>query len=272
MMRALWTAASGMTTQQTNVDTISNNLSNINTIGFKKEAAQFKTLLYQTIQKQQTDSEGNEKPIGAQVGLGVKTAAIRSVFTQGTYTETGNDSDFAIDGDGFFVIQLPDGSLGYTRSGSFQWAIDEEGLTLATSDGNPVLDSNGQPIIIDSTKYTASDITIDANGYVCYPDAQNNAQSVGIQIGLVQFNNPSGLLKMSGSILKETNASGEAVFETSADSITKSKVRQGYLEASNVDAVEEMVNLIVAQRAYEMNSKVITASDEMLKQANNLRG
>lgn len=271
MMRALWTAASGMTTQQTNVDTISNNLSNINTVGYKKESAQFKTLLYQTIQNTQTDSEGNSKPIGAQVGLGVRTSAVRSVYTQGAYTETGNDYDFAINGEGFFVVQLPDGSHGYTRNGSFQMAIGENGLTLATAEGYPVLDTNGQPIVLDE-KYTASEIAIDSNGYLTYPDEQNNAQSIGVQIGLVQFSNPAGLLKSSDSILLESSASGEAIYEATSDAVTKSKIRQGYLESSNVESVEEMVNLIVAQRAYEMNSKIISASDEMLKQANNLRG
>ena len=269
-MRALWTAASGMTTQQTNVDTISNNLSNMNTIGFKKESAQFKTLLYQTIQQTQTDSEGNNKPMGAQVGLGVKTAAIRSIYTQGAYTETGNDYDFAVEGEGFFVVQLPDGGIGYTRNGSFQMAIGEEGLTLATSDGYPVLDMNGQQIVIGE-EYNISDISIDSNGYIVYPDEQNNAQSIGVQIGLVQFSNPAGLLKSSNSILLQSNSSGEAVFENEITT-NKSKIRQGYLEHSNVDSVEEMVNLIVAQRAYEMNSKVISASDQMLQQANNLRG
>lgn len=271
MMRALWTAASGMTTQQTNVDTISNNLSNINTIGYKKESAQFKTLLYQTIQNTQTDSDGEDKPMGAQVGLGVRTSAVRSIFTQGSYTETGNDYDLAIDGEGFFAIQLPDGSVGYTRNGSFQMAIGEEGLTLATSEGYPVLDMNGQPIVLDE-KYSATDITIDSNGYLCYPDEQNNAQSTGVQVGLVQFANPGGLLKSSDSILLESNSTGEPVYEASSDTATKSTIRQGYLEASNVESVEEMVNLIVAQRAYEMNSKIISASDEMLQQANNLRG
>lgn len=271
MMRALWTAASGMTTQQTNVDTISNNLSNINTTGFKKEAAQFKTLLYQTIQNTQTDRDGNDKPMGAQVGLGVRTSAVRSIFTQGAPTETGNDYDFYIDGDGFFAVTLPNGGTGYTRNGSFQLAIGENGLTLATTDGNPVLDSNGQQIVIDP-KYTAADITVDSNGYLCYPDANNNQQSIGVQIGLVQFANPGGLLKSSDSILLQTNASGEPVFESSGTAITKSKIRQGYLEASNVESIEEMVNLIVAQRAYEMNSKIISASDQMLQQANNLRG
>lgn len=272
MMRALWTAASGMTTQQTNVDTISNNLSNINTVGFKKESAQFKTLLYQTIQKTQTDSEGEEKPMGAQVGLGVRTSAVRSIFTQGTYTQTSSKFDFAIDGAGFFAIQMPDGSIGYTRNGSFQMAIGEEGLTLATSEGNPVLDSNGQKIVIDPTKYTVANMTVDSKGFLCYPDKNNNAQSTGIRIGVVQFGNPGGLLKGSDSILFETAASGEPVYEGSSDTITLSKIRQGYLEASNVESVEEMVNLIVAQRAYEMNSKIISASDQMLQQANNLRG
>jgi len=271
MMRALWTAASGMTTQQTNVDTISNNLSNINTVGFKKESAQFKTLLYQTIQKTQTNSEGEEKPMGAQVGLGVKTSAVRSIFTQGTYTQTSSKFDFAIDGEGFFAIQLPDGTTGYTRNGSFQMAIGEEGLVLATSEGNPVLDMNGQKIVIDP-KYSASSITVDSRGYLCYPDEKNNSQSIGIRLGIVQFGNPGGLLKGSNSILHVTNASGEPVYEASSEGVKESKIRQGYLEASNVESVEEMVNLIVAQRAYEMNSKIISASDQMLQQANNLRG
>lgn len=270
MMRALWTAASGMTTQQTNVDTISNNLSNMNTVGFKKESAQFKTLLYQTIQAKQTNSAGEAKPIGAQVGLGVRTAAIRSIYTQGAYTETGNKFDLALDGKGFFTIQMPDGSIGYTRNGAFQMGITDEGLELSTSEGYPVLDSEGQPIVI-SKEYSTALISIDSNGYMCYPDEKNNAQSIGVQIGLVQFANPSGLEKTSDSILKPTAASGEPVNESSSETMPKSKVRQGYLEASNVDSVEEMVNLIVAQRAYEMNSKIISASDEMLQQANNLR-
>lgn len=269
-MRALWTAASGMTTQQTNVDTISNNLSNINTIGYKKESAQFKTLLYQTIQDAQTDSEGNRKPYGAQVGLGVKTAAIRSIFTQGSYTETGNPFDFALEGDGFFVVQMPNGDHGYTRNGSFLMSLGETGLTLATAEGNPVLDADGQPIVLED-QYDATKVSIDSNGYLCYPDESNNMQSIGVQIGIVQFSNPSGLLKTSDSILLQSSASGEPVYEAASTNGKKSKIQQGYLESSNVDSIEEMVNLIVAQRAYEMNSKIINASDEMLQQANNLR-
>lgn len=260
-----------MTTQQTNVDTISNNLANVNTVGYKKENAQFKTLLYQTIQESQTDSKGEPKPISAQVGLGVRTSAIKSEYTQGSFMETGNDYDFAIDGDGFFMVQTVDGSIGYTRNGSFQLAVGEQGLTLATTEGNPLLDTNGNPIVIDP-KYAASKVIIDANGYVCYPDQKNNAQNSGIQIGLVQFNNPAGLEKTSMSILKPTDASGEPRVEASDASVKKSKIQQGYLESSNVQSIDEMVNLIVAQRAYEMNSKVISASDQMLQQANNLRG
>lgn len=270
MLRALWTAASGMISQQTNVDTISNNLSNINTKGFKRENVEFKSLLYQNLQTKSTDSQGNQKPIGVQVGLGVRSAAINSQFTQGSLLETGNDFDFAIDGEGFFMIQQPDGSVAYTRNGNFVMAVGVNGMTLATTDGNPVLDTTGNPIVIDES-YSMSKITIDDAGNFCYPDAANNPQPLGIQIGLVQFNNPSGLEKASGSMLLATEASGEPRSETTDTNLKKSEIRQKYLEGSNVQAVDEMVNLIVAQRAYEMNSKIITASDEMLQQANNLK-
>jgi len=270
MVRSLWTAASGMTAQQTYVDTISNNLSNINTTGYKKEQAEFKSLLYQTLQQKTTDAEGNPKPVSAQVGLGVRTAAVTSWFTQGSLTATGNLSDLAIEGDGFFMVQLEDGGVGYTRNGCFKFVEGVDGLTLADADGHPVLDENGSTIVIPDN-ISSSKITIDTDGRVMYPDENNNAQSIGVQIGVAQFANPSGLEKVSGSILKETAASGGPVIESQTDGIAKSKIHQGYLEASNVQAVDEMVNLIVAQRAYEMNSKAITASDEMLQQANNLR-
>ncbi|SET62778.1 flagellar basal-body rod protein FlgG [[Clostridium] polysaccharolyticum] len=270
MVRSLWTAASGMSAQQTYVDTISNNLSNINTTGYKKEQAEFKTLLYQNLQTKQTDNEGNPKPVSAQVGLGTRTAAITSQFTQGSLIATENKADFAIEGEGFFMVQLQDGSRAYTRNGSMKFMIGTDGLTLADSDGNLVLDSTGSPITFPEG-ISSSKITIDSTGRVLYPDENNNDAPTGIQIGLVQFANPAGLEKVYGSMLKETAASGTAVLEYESDGITKSKIHQGYLEASNVQAVDEMVNLIVAQRAYEMNSKAITASDEMLKQANNLR-
>lgn len=270
MMRSLWTAASGMVAQQNNVDTISNNLANVNTSGYKKETVEFKSLLYQTIQENSTDSNGDPKPVGVQVGLGVRNSAITSQFTQGNLLETGNDYDFAIEGKGFFMIQQADGSVAYTRNGSFSLSTGVAGVTLATSSGKPVLDSNGSPIVLDSS-YDTSKITIDDSGNLSYPDETNNAQPIGIQIGLVQFNNPAGLEKMSESLYKATLASGDPRLESQDGSISKSKIHQKYIEGSNVQAVDEMVNLIVAQRAYEMNSKTITASDEMLSQANNLR-
>lgn len=270
MMRSLWTAASGMITQQTNVDTISNNLANINTTGFKKESAEFKSLLYQTIQEQSYDHNGDPKPSGIQVGLGVRNSAITSQYTQGTMLETGNDYDFAIEGKGFFMVQTRDGSIAYTRNGSFGLANGVDGVTIASSDGNPLLDTTGTPIVIDDI-YNPSEITINELGDLCYPDDEGLAVPIGIRVGIVQFNNPSGLMKMSNSLLKETDASGAARLEAEDTALQMSKLRQRYLEGSNVQAVDEIVNLIVAQRAYEMNSKIITASDEMLQLANNLR-
>lgn len=271
MMRALWTAASGMTSQQTNVDVIANNLSNINTIGFKSETAQFKTLLYQTIQSKTTSANGETKPVGAQVGLGTRNASITTDFTQGSLTPTEITTDFAIDGKGFFAIQNLDGETVYTRDGSFNWALGNNGGNmLCNSQGYPVLDTYGLPIELEE-EYNTSLITIDADGNVCYPDELNNPQPIGYQIGIVQFSNPGGLEKSSGSTYKLTDASGEPIMEVDNDNIKKSKIRQGYVEASNVQTVDEMVNLIVAQRAYEMNSKAIQAADEMLGQANQLK-
>lgn len=270
MMRSLWTAASGMTAQQTNVDIISNNLANINTTGYKKETAEFRTLLYQTIQEDAYDNNGEPKPTGIQVGLGVRNSAITSQYTQGAPVETDNDFDFAIEGKGFFMVRLPDGSIGYTRNGSFGLANGTDGFTLADSEGNPVLGSDGFPIVIDES-YDTSKITVNEYGELFYTNENDEQVSMGVTIGIAQFNNPGGLLKSSGSILKETESSGSPRLETEDAGLTRSKIRQGYLEGSNVQAVDEIVNLIVAQRAYEMNSKVITAADEMLKEANNLR-
>ena len=271
MMRALWTAASGMTAQQTNVDVIANNLSNVNTVGYKTESAQFKSLLYQTIQSKTTSANGETKPVGAQVGLGVRNSSISSNFTQGSLTTTGLATDFAIDGQGFFAVQNTNGEIVYTRNGSFNWSLGNNGgVMLCTSEGYPVLDTYGQAIEL-SNEYQTSKLTIDADGNVCYPDELNNPQPIGYQIGVVQFSNPGGLERSSGSTFKVTNASGEPLMEVDYDDIKKSSIRQGYLEASNVQVVDEMVNMIVAQRAYEMNSKAIQAADEMLQQANNLR-
>lgn len=270
MVRSLWTAASGMRAQQTNVDTISNNLANVNTTGFKKETTEFKSLFYQTLADKSFDSEGMAKPVPAQVGLGVRNSAIVSRFNQGTLIQTENPYDFAIQGEGFFQVRTLDGTIGYTRNGAFTPALGVGGYTISTSEGYPLLDVNNNPIVL-SDEYDMSKITINTEGQVCYPDGQNNAMPIGIQIGLVQFANPSGLEKTSGSIFLASEASGEPQLEVNSPNLKQSVVKQMYLEQSNVSAVDEMVNLIVAQRAYEMNSKIITASDDMLRTANNLR-
>lgn len=271
MMRALWTAASGMKAQQTSLDTISNNLANINTTGFKKETTRFQTLLYQNIQKKTTDTQGNPKPIGAQVGLGVKVGAIATQFQQGSFAATEGDFDFAVEGDGFFMIQKPDGSRCYTRNGHFNLSVNNSGgLTLTTAEGYSVLDSEGKEITFDSD-IDITKLSFDRYGNIGYVGEDGNAMPLDIAIGMAQFNNPSGLEKVGESYYVETNASGTARIEGQDDALSKSIVKNGYLESSNVQAVDEMVDMIVTQRAYEMNSKAITASDEMLQQANNLR-
>jgi fagellar hook-basal body proteins len=294
MVRALWTASTGMISQQTNVDTISNNLANMNTTGYKKESAEFKSLLYQTIQEQSYNKNGTPKPSGIQLGLGVRNSAITSQYTQGAVVETKNDFDLAIDGNGFFMVKTQNGDIAYTRNGNFQMVIGSQGITLADSEGNPVLDTNLEPIVVDSS-YNTSDLIIDKNGELYYKVVEDNTDAnadtntdtnpdtvdkpltrtvskpLGIQIGIAQYNNPSGLEKLSDSLLQETDASGGPLLEATDNSLTKSIIKQGFLEGSNVQAVDEMVNLIVAQRAYEMNSKIITAADQMLQQANNLR-
>lgn len=269
MMRSLWTAASGMISQQTNLDTISNNLANVNTVGYKKESTQFKSLMYQTIQAKTTDNAGNPKPIGAQVGLGVRTGAISTNFEQGPLNASTGEFDYAIEGKGFFMVQLQDGSTGYTRSGDFNISLMTDGtLAMTDTNGNPVLDTKGVPIVLPEGTIS-TEIGVDQHGYLTLPDANNNQQRIGIQMGLAYFPNPGGLEKGSDSCLKESPASGAATIY--APNELKSKVVSGYLESSNVQAVDEMVNMIIAQRAYEMNSKAITASDRMLQQANNLR-
>ena len=259
-----------MIAQQDAVDTISNNLSNVNTIGYKKETVEFKTLLYSKLQTKTTDNEGNPKPVIGQVGAGVRTASITSRYTQGNLTDTGNTFDFALEGDGFFQVQMPDGSTAYTRSGAFTMSIGSEGLLLSTSDGYPVLNDKGEPIQFDLNK-EATNFSIDDQGHFWYHNPDRSVTDLGVSFGLVQFNNPTGLFKLAGNLLQATDASGEPMTEAENGNLKASKVLSGRLEMSNVETVDEMVNLIVAQRAYEMNSKVIQASDQMLQQANNLR-
>lgn len=270
MVRSLWTAATGMIAQQTNVDTIANNLANVNTNGYKTQVNEFKSLLYQNIQTKTTSANGESKPSGAQVGLGVRNASISSVFTTGSMLASESDTAFAIDGKGFFSVRGADGNTYYTRNGNFKFTLATNGNMLATSEGLPVMDSNGKPIVL-SSDYVVSNITVSKDGSLCYPDAQNNPQPIGITIGVYQFNNPNGLEKLENSLYQQTAASGLPINEATNNAVEKSDIIQGYLEGSNVQVVDEMVNMIVAQRAYELNSKAITASDEMLQQANNLR-
>ena len=270
MNRSLWIAASGMKAEQINVDTIANNLSNVNTTGYKTEVNEFKSLLYQTLQTETTTANGEDKPTSAQVGMGVRNASINSVFSQGNLTASTSSTAFAIEGDGFFSVQGLDGETYYTRNGNFVLSEGVDGLTLCNTDGLPVLDSEGNTIVFGADM-VASKITVTADGTFCYPDESNNPQSLGIVIGVYQFNNPTGLEKNDSSLYAVTAASGEAMNEATNEALSKSKICQGYLEASNVQVVDEMVNLITAQRAYELNSKAITASDEMMQQANNLK-
>lgn len=260
-----------MLAQQTNLDTIANNLSNVNTQGYKTQVNEFKSLLYQTIQTKTTSANGEQKPVGAQVGLGVRNSAISTNFRQGIMMSSDSQTAFAIEGKGFFGVRGEDGNIYYTRNGNFEFTLATNGSSmLATSDGLPVISTAGQPIIL-SEQYNPAQITVTANGELCYPDEQNTPQLIGINIGLFQFNNPNGLDRLGDTLYGQTAASGQPINEAVSNDVQRSKVRQNYLEGSNVQVADEMVNMIVAQRAYELNSKAIIASDEMLQQANNLK-
>lgn len=271
MMRSLWTAASGMKTQQISMDNIANNLANINTTGYKKERMEFQSLLYQNLQKKTTDTQGNPKPIGAQVGLGVRVSAITTEFSQGRFEETGGEYDFAIQGSGFFMVKSSDGETCYTRNGHLAMGVNPDGTySLTTSDGYGVLGPDGDVITFPAdTDFKM--ISFDNYGRVMIKRDDGNSYLTGQRIGMAQFNNPAGLNKEGDSYYTVTPASGEARIEGQDAVLKVSVIKNGYLESSSVQAVDEMVDMIVTQRAYEMNSKAITASDEMLKQANNLR-
>lgn len=279
MMRSLWSAASGMLAQQTNLDNIANNLSNVNTAGYKKDTVEFKSLLYQTLQSPSTNSAGENKPVPAQVGLGTRVSSITTVFTQGNMQDVDNNTYMAIEGNGFFKVRNHDGEICYTRDGSFITQPVEDGVMLCTSDGCPVLDQNNNTIVIPKG-YKTDGLIVDQEGNLFAEDMDEkqialtqtvDGQVYNQKIGLVQFNNPSGLNSVGGNMYQTTAASGEPLEESTTQGIAVSKVHQGYLEMSNVQVADEMVNMIVAQRAYEMNSKAIQASDQMLEQANNLR-
>ncbi len=271
MIRSLWSGATGMNAQQTNVDTIANNLANVNSVGYKAQVAQFKSLLYQNLQSITTTANGDPKPTTSQVGLGVRTSSINQIFRQGSLLDADSDTAFAIEGDGFFAVRGDDNQIFYTRNGDFTWAIGVGNrMTLTNADGLPVLNTEGRAIIVPAGM-VASNLSITEDGQICYPDERNNPQPIGEQIGTFQFNNPSGLRRVGDTLFEVTDASGRVINEATNDDVDRSRIIQGYLEGSNVQVANEMVNLIVAQRAYEMNSKSITTSDSMLEVANNLK-
>jgi flagellar basal-body rod protein FlgG len=262
-MRALSIASTGMAAQQTNVETIANNLANMNTTGFKQQRAEFQDLLYQNIQTPgaQTSDQGTFAPNGIQIGAGVRTAAIYRITTQGDLQSTSNPYDVAIQGPGYFRIQQADGTDAYTRSGNF--SLSPQGQ-LITQDGLVV-----QPGI--AIPQNTINVQINAQGQVNATVAGNNTpQTVG-QLELTRFPNEAGLNAIGSNLYLETPASGSPQAGVPG-STGYGTVQQGYLETSNVNSVDEITALITAQRAYEMNSKVISAADQMLQQTARLGG
>jgi len=271
MMRSLWTAATGMIGQQQNVDTISNNLANVNTIGYKKERMEFKTLLYETIARADLDpSNQTGRPVNLQVGLGVRPISTSRIFSQGNLERTDNSNDVAVEGDGFFVVDRGGGSFYYTKDGAMKISVTDNGSMLVTAEGYPYLGLDDQPLVIPSN-VSVKDLTVSEEGQLSYLDSTGQYQDLGLQIKLVQFSNPQGLEAVGSNLLQMNSASGSPLVEADGETNRISRLRQGVLEMSNVQVAEEMVNLIVAQRAYDINSKAITSSDEMLQTANNLK-
>lgn len=270
MMRALYTAATGMVAEQTNVDTIANNLANVNTNGFKAQRTEFKSLLYQTLQTKTTTSDGVQKPVGAQVGLGTRVAAITSLYTQGSMLSSDSATDFALQGNGFFCIRGADGQISYTRNGDFTWGLTTDGRTaLLDTIGGMVLDSEGNGIYIPEG-VTAESMSFQPTGEIGYQTPEGEYVDMQQKFGIYHFNNPGGLEKLAYSRYAPTPASGDPVLE-GTDITQKTTIHQYFLEGSNVQVADEMVNMIIAQRAYQMNSKAITTADAMLEIANNLK-
>lgn len=271
MMRSLWTGATGMIAQQMNVDTISNNLANVNTASFKKERLEFKTLLYQQMKPSgDTQNNPNAAPVNLQVGLGVRPTATTKLFDQGAYLQSGNPMDFALGGEGFFVVNKGNDQIAYTKDGTFKLSYSEEGLTVVSSVGDIILSTEGQPIVIP-TSVPAESVSVSRDGTFNYIDQEGNQQDLGFKFNIVQFPNRQGLKSIGNNLFQLTAASGQPLSEANGETNTLTEVIQGYIEGSNVQVAEEMVNLIVAQRAYEVNSKSITTSDEMLSIANGLK-
>jgi len=261
MLRTLWTAASGMTVQQMNIDTMANNLANVNNAGFKKSRALFEDLIYQEIRPAGAVTAGGmTHPTGISIGLGSKISAIEKIHTQGNLQYTGTNLDTAIEGDGYFQVTLPDGNIGYTRSGA--WKIDNEG-NIVNSNGYPL-----EPAI--TVPENATQITFGSDGTVSVVLAGETEPTEIGQIELARFINPSGLKSIGKNIYMETGASGNAITGAPGDDGLGNMV-QNILEMSNVNVVDEMVNMITGQRAYEINSKAIQTGDEMLQIVNSLK-
>lgn len=260
-MRSLYTAATGMIAQQLQIDVTSNNIANVNTIGYKKGRAEFADLLYQTMQYAGAPtSTTTMSPTGVEVGLGTRPTSVQKMFTQGNFKETGNDLDMTINGNGFFQIQLPDGTTAYTRNGSFK--LDGNG-TIVTADGYPLVPQMVIPA--DATKIS---IATDGTVSVLQP-GQTALQQIG-QIETATFVNPAGLHSLGDNNYINTTASGDPI--TGVPGLEgRGGIRQGFVEMSNVQLVEEMTDLIVGQRAYEANSKAVMTSDEMLSIVNGLK-
>jgi flagellar basal-body rod protein FlgG len=272
MMRSLWTGASGMTSQMLQIDNISNNLANVNTTGFKRERIEFKSLLYETMRRADLDPANmTGRPVNLQVGHGVRPAAVSRIFMQGPLQRTDNHTDVAIEGDGWFRVRGNFDEYFFTRDGSFKlMPMDDGTLVLATSEGFPVMSTDGDVIAIPA-EIAARDVSIDDFGTFRYVDNFGNMADLGFQLGIYQFSNPQGLEAVGSNRFVETIASGPPLSEAEDETARVSRIIQGYLEMSNVQVAEEMVNLIVAQRAFDLNSRAITTSDEMLQNAINLK-
>jgi flagellar basal-body rod protein FlgG len=261
-MRALDIAGTGMQAQQTNVEVISNNIANMSTTGFKRRRAEFQDLIYQNLRTVGSNSSDNGTvvPSGAQIGLGVKTAAIYRITEQGTLTQTSNTLDMAIQGNGYFQVTLPSGETAYTRDGTFALAPDG---TIVTADGYPVAPG----IVVPPN---AVSVSVNASGQVQATVSGQTTPSTLGQLQLAAFPNEAGLDAQGDNLFTQSGASGNPVTGTPG-SPGFGSVMQGYVESSNVNVVTEITSLITAQRAYEMNSKVITSSNEMLQTLTNLR-
>lgn len=261
MIRSLWTAATGMQAQTINIDVISNNLANVSTSGFKKSRAEFQDLLYETLQPPgSSSSQDTEVPSGVQLGHGARPSAVLKIFNQGSLENTTNELDLAIEGDGFFQIMLPNGETAYTRAGEFK--LDSEGR-IVTADGFTL-----EPELTIPTDATS--ITVGMDGTVSVLQAGESTPSEIGSIELARFVNPSGLISVGKNLFERSNASGDDITGTAGED-GFGTIAQGFLEMSNVSVVDEMVNMITAQRAYEVNSKAIQTADEMLQTANNVK-